>query len=182
MSNENQTEPVDIAATLAADGWNLSYTCLDSGGRDRPSKWSCMLGRAPGRGVMQVTYTKGAAHRRWTTGTAASLPYHRIIKGMGGAGNRVDQLFGHLTILQAEAIDNASEPEPPTLDEVVWSVVTDAGSVRHGQDFAEFAGDFGLDSDSIKARETFDACRDEWSGLVRIGADFDALETLFMDY
>jgi len=87
-----------------------------------------------------------------------------------------------LTVFEAEALDHATRAEPPTLDEVLWSVHLDASGVRHGQSFEDWCAEYGSDDDSIKARAAFDACRDEWSGLVRLGADFDALDLLFEDY
>lgn len=168
-----------ITKALSEDGWALTYTCSDEGDWKRPSVWQVTLTR---HGASLITpYTKGTAYRRWKD--RSPFGYRDGFVDLGGErGQKVAQRFGRLTICQAEAIDKGTEPEPPTLDEVVWSVLMDASGVRDGQLFEEWALEYGYDSDSIKARKIFDACRDEWSGLVRLGADFESLDTLFEDY
>lgn len=46
----------------------------------------------------------------------------------------------------------------PKLEEVCHSLLSDGAAYFDGQRFEEWAGDFGYSSDSIKAKETFEAC------------------------
>lgn len=46
----------------------------------------------------------------------------------------------------------------PKLDAVCHSLISDGSAFFDGQRFEEWAGDLGYDSDSIKAKETFEAC------------------------
>jgi len=55
--------------------------------------------------------------------------------------------------------------KPPTALEVMSSLLLDAGTVAYGQKFPEWADDFGYDSDSIKARDLYDACREQTEEL-----------------
>lgn len=46
---------------------------------------------------------------------------------------------------------------PPDVTDVLHSLLLDADALNC-RDFADWCGDFGYDTDSIKARETYDAC------------------------
>ncbi len=168
-----------IAATLADDGWALSHHCADAGTADKPSKWAVTLIR--NSASFTTEYTKGAGHRVWKSRLSwqsrGEGPPPKYVK----AGERVGMTMGRLSMFDARVRDEHTEPEPPTLDEVLWCLVSDASCVRHGQTFGDFAGDMGYDTDSRKAEGIFNACRDTWSALIRLGADFDALDALFQD-
>lgn len=45
----------------------------------------------------------------------------------------------------------------PDLTDVMHSLITDGGAID-SRDFSDWASDYGYDTDSIKARETYDAC------------------------
>ena len=158
------TTPEQIAETLAADGWTMEATVTDPGKADH-----CINGRT-------VESGKPSTHRvKLTRGQVThEMDYH---KGCGLRRNKVrrDHL-GRTTKLRE------TEPVPVTLDEAVWSLYMDAQTVAHGQTFADFCADYGYDEDSRKAEATFNACRDQWAALVRLGGDLDALSDLFADY
>ncbi len=46
----------------------------------------------------------------------------------------------------------------PKLEDVCASLLSDGSAFFDGQRFEDWAGDFGYDSDSIKAKETFETC------------------------
>jgi hypothetical protein len=46
----------------------------------------------------------------------------------------------------------------PTVDEVLYSLYMDSDVLNY-RSFSEWAGEFGYDVDSIKAREIYDACQ-----------------------
>ena len=167
-----------LLQTLTDSGWALDYVCAYAGGRTEPSRWLCTLKTA--RGLLQVPYSKGCGLRRWKSPIPFGLR-GGVSDLKGRPGERVG-FHQRLTIATAEALDKGTEPEPPTLEEVLWAVSMDAEGVRHGQSFDDWAGEYGLDTDSRKARKCFEDCRDAWAGLVRLGADFDALGELFEDF
>lgn len=186
------TDQEIITHKLESDGWSLTHHCINRGGYNKPSDWSVTIQR--NNQSFTTEYHKGAAHRRWKrrllfwTGTYTWSDYIQV-------GRRVQQILPRLkdpTKCKPEqqerqqlAIDEfaqLSEPESPTLDEVVYSLYMDANGVRFGQTFEDWCGEYGMDTDSRKALASYDACRNEWSALIRLGADFDALEKLFQDY
>ena len=164
------TRTETIAEALAADGWTMTANLDEPGDRNTESKWSIVLARKGGK--VECTYTMGPGHRQWT-----KVP--GVFSGV--KGDRLPQ-FGRLTVREAKDIDKWSEPITPTLDDIVYSLLMDTNSVRHGQTFKDWCDDFGADSDSIKAMSIFNACRDIWAGMVRCGADFDALDLMFQDF
>lgn len=70
----------------------------------------------------------------------------------------------------------------PQLVDVLYSLVMDAGYVRHGQTFEDFCSELGLDTDSRKAEATYDGCREEWNLLATLGINFEEAEEAFSDY
>ncbi len=112
-------------------------------------------------------YTQGIGHMpkyKMRRATVASNSYERFVAENG----KFDQL---------------GKPLPaPAIADVIYSLVSDAQCVRHGQTFEEFAADLGYDEDSRKAEAIFNACRDTWASLIRLGADLDALDNLFQDF
>ena len=68
----------------------------------------------------------------------------------------------------------------PALVDVLYSLVMDA-SVLDYDTFADWASDFGYDSDSIKAKKIYKACRKIAVKLNRL-IDLDAAREAFQDY
>lgn len=154
----------EVREALEQDGWGISHVWKDTGGWNRPSVATATITR--GRASYSTEFTQGAAHRVDRAGKSL------INFGLSYSISQYDR----------EQYDRTTKPAPPTLDGVLFCLFSDAGSVRHGQTFEDFVGDFGLDTDSRTAEKWFNACRDTWAALVRLGADFDKLETLFQDY
>lgn len=176
-TNPNTVETGSKDSALA--GWSLSYVCVKPGSRTEPSEWLCTL--RTDRGGLDVPYTKGCGLRRWK----APIPFgcYSGAKALKARpGQRVAYFHGRMTVDEAEALDKGTEATPPALDEVLWSALMDAEGVRHGQAFEDWCGEYGSDTDSRKAEKAFNSCRDEWAGLVRLGADFDALCKFFEDF
>jgi hypothetical protein len=153
----------------------MQYTliCKDAGGYNKPSVWDVTLTNN-GRSYT-VEYTIGCGVRRWKRLFTTSYWAKYIKRGqpVGQLPNLKD-CEANLTILQE--FDGLTEPIPPTLDDVLDCLVSDAGSVRHGQDFAEWCSEFGYDVDSRKAYKSYKGCIKEWQGLTRLGVDFEQLE------
>jgi len=179
--------PEQIVEILIKEGWSLDVKLINPGDRKTQSDWSVTINRQ-GKVGYTTKYHKGAAHRRWLSKDSHRFNIfcnqsrglfkdYRILKG-----KRIPQIINKLSVYMAEALDHYTEPAPPTIDEVIYCLLLDAGGVRHGQAFTEWAANYGYDDDSIKAKSCFEACRDIWSALVRLNADFDELDALFEDY
>lgn len=179
----------NIRDQLGAMGFSLSSHTVDAGGLNRDSVFSVTLTR---NGQSFTTeYRKGCGHRVWESRRDAGDYWWRHFK----PGKRVELLNVKLLnpkdcepgqrerqLAVFAEFERLTAPIAPTLEEVVYALHSDANCVRHGQSFAEFCGEFGYDADSRKAEACFNACRDEWSGLVRLDADFAALDELFVSY
>lgn len=173
----------EIGATLADQGWTLTHHCTDRGSYKEPSKWAVTISR-DGKSFT-TEYTMGSGFRQWSK-RAGSLLRHEWAGCFNNKrprpGTKVPLHLGGFSVDEAHLLLTCTEPTPPELPDVLWSLVMDAEGVRHGQTFEDWAADLGYDTDSRKAERCYNACRDEWSALVRLGADFDALNALFEDY
>jgi hypothetical protein len=142
---------------VTALGLSLSATCTDKGDVNSPSVWGVNLCRQ-GRNY-STEYTMGAAYRKYRAlGMGFPEPWQsKPIKG------------------------GESRPIPPTQMDVLACLVMDAGCVRHGQSLSDFGHDLGY-SDLQKGLDAYNGCLESWRGLVRLGLDLDALDTIFQDY
>ena len=113
---------------------------------------------------MASTFTAGGAHRHYKNGKPIALKY-----------------TGGYTIHELEQ-NQQSIPNEPILSDVLHSLLLDASCVMYGQTFEDFAAECGYDEDSREAERIYNACRDIYFGLVRLGADFEELADLFQDY
>lgn len=146
-----------------AMGLTLSATFVPfSQSRNKDEKhpslnWRVTL-KLQGKDVLTADYTQGSAH----------CPAHKSpIKH--STGKRDDYLTNCAiareceTGKRARAVGNggyfteSGRISPPELVDVLHCFLTDA-SVLDCRDFADWAGDMGMDTDSIKARNTYDAC------------------------
>lgn len=152
-----------IQQTLLDMGFTIDSKLVrdDFDGRQGSASWAVTISR--NGQAMQVEYTAGCAHRHYRNGKPIQLPCR---------GLTVDQL----------ADNKASKPNEPTLVDVISSVVSDTQCVAFGQTFEDFCDEFGYDEDSRSAERIFNACRDEFFGLNRLGANLDELSELFQDY
>jgi hypothetical protein len=71
----------------------------------------------------------------------------------------------------------SAHTNPPTVDEVLDSIASDARGVVE-QDFRDWCGDYGYDTDSIKALKTFKACQKIADKLRRFLPSFAAFAEL----
>jgi hypothetical protein len=195
---------MSLRQLLESKGWSLSVETVDPGGYKQESKFKVTVGCA---GQSYTTdYTSGWGNRVWRARnntprqTGPGFDYWAKYRkpgqpvalfpgahGFPGPGNlkapaecepsnqsRQTEVFASFAKL--------TEPILPTLTDVLYALNSDAQSVCHGQTFEDFCADFGYDDDSRKAEGIFNACRDTWCALIRLGADFDELSELFQDY
>lgn len=170
-----------INESLLADGWSISPILVNPGDYTTSSEWQITITR--NNAGFTVPYSMGSAHRVWSkTGRSMAAHMDRSKFGKMLPGKRVPTLMCKLTIEEAWILNNCTDPATPELADVMHSVVSDADTVRHGQTFDDWCEELGYDTDSRKAEKSFNACRDEWAGLVRLGANLDELSELFQDY
>lgn len=191
---------MDIQEQLESAGWSLSVETVNSGGYKVSAEYRVTVHRdnskvsayrGPGQSYT-TDYTSGWGNRVW-----AKQPY-----SVGCKWDRYDRKRGERAnvasnwkaVAECEPSQQAhqtkqlaefaqiTEPILPTLPDVMFSLVMDAQCVFDGQTFDDFCGDFGYDNDSRSAERIFQACRDTWCALIRLGADFDGLSELFQDY
>lgn len=103
--------------------------------------WEITLKRG-GREIITTDYMQGIAHVPEYTDPQYGRP-------------------GFMSIARHDAIRKACERgrrvNPPSISDVFYCLLMDAGAIDY-RDFSEWAEEYGYDSDSIKARETYDAC------------------------
>ena len=196
---ETRLTAAQIAEKLLADGWVVSYVIKDSGGYNHPSKFQVTVMKNKREFVTE--YTKGSAHRIWLKGASAAAD-HRCFNRLSVSiktyawrkyakdGQRVQMLPNFkMSSVNQDAFDDfrkLTAPIPPSIDEVLWALVSDANCVRNGNTLEDFCREFGYVSEKgdllLKGKAVYDTCRDTWSALLRLGADLDALQELFQDY
>lgn len=175
----------EIHNALTEDGWSLSHHCVDPGSYREPSKWAVTVQRS-GR-ALTTEYTMGFAYRHWTKDVFRfENPWtpmdQRVLGERPRKGTRSPSPYGRITLHHDRILREYTEPDPPELPDVLYCLLTAAEGVRHGQTFEEWCSEFGYDTDSRKAEQEYNVCRDQWMGLIRLEADFDILSHLFKDY
>lgn len=140
--------------------------------KHRSLNWRVTLKRN-GRDVITTDYSAGAAH---CPSYNAKVPHNwnrpaRMWQGMvcewecengfkaafSGLGS-----FGEFSAARerrkiGDEFRNARVPIMPEAADVVWSLVLDADVLNY-RGFSDWAGNFGYDDDSIKAKSLYDAC------------------------
>lgn len=71
-------------------------------------------------------------------------------------------------------------PKPPTLDDVLYALVSDAEACD--MSFDDWCSSFGYDTDSRKALDTYLACQRNATKLRKAGIDIDAERERLADY
>lgn len=122
---------------------------------------------------MSGTFTKGSAHRVWRRGWSGEYD-----RPKGAIPGRRAQLPWSPSKYDRNAYLAWSEPEPPTVSEVLDSLAVDVSSID--QPFEDWAQEYGFDTDSRKAEHMYEACRKEYYELRRLLGVRD-LETLLND-
>jgi len=73
-----------------------------------------------------------------------------------------------------------SKAVPPKVDEVLYSLVSEASACETS--FPEWCADYGYDTDSRKALETYHACQENAIKLQKAGVDINAHRERLADY
>ena len=73
-----------------------------------------------------------------------------------------------------------TKPTPPSLDDVLYSLVTDSRALDTC--FIDWCADFGYDTDSRKAESIYRACQENAFKLRKAGVDINAERERLADY
>jgi len=122
-------------------------------------------------------YKTGIGHRarRVVIGAGQDRKEFERLKSMNP---RKDRKNIEMFIQRFEGI---SKPVAPSLDDVLYSLITDADALS--MYFQEWADCFGYDQDSRKALETYEACRKNGEKLISAGITPDEkTREAFQDY
>ena len=142
---------------LESLGYKLQSTLVrdHEWGSNRMADWNCEL-TGPNGKTVSVEYHTGKGHRH-------------ILPGKGKMQ------------LRASMADwERSKPTAPELADLVHCLLLDSSA--SDQSFDGWCSDFGYDTDSRKALDTYLACQKAGSDLRSIGANIEQLQDLLQDY
>lgn len=137
----------EIEQAVEAYLQEIGVTYSVTGGHEttRDNDWKCdewrVQFRRPGRQDLVEQYYTGTGHRKLT-----KMAERELLQYYAKTTPRRRQAF----------IDANSKPVAPTATGPLYSLLRDAESAE--QNFHDWARDFGYDTDSIKARNVYDAC------------------------
>lgn len=180
-----------MSATIAnlIESLGVSMTCTEV--RENPhmdspmkggSHWSCILKRE-GR-EMQVYFSQGAAYRRWVErGARISHPRYANSVNRPVAPHDIRSKFPPVRgTFEKETVDlrdyraTCTEPIPPTVDNVLSCLASDAQGYDNTRNFEDWCADYGMDTDSRKAERSYRTIGEQAKALRHfMGADYDAL-------
>ena len=89
--------------------------------------------------------------------------------------------FGRLTVHDLTE-NKKSIPNDPSLEDVLYSLLSDSTAGRCGESFGEFCENYGYDDDSRNAFKVYEACQDQYTKMCRLGVDFEALDAILEDF
>lgn len=162
-----------------ADDWQaIEYTCELMNARRRVI-WTGSYKLGIGH-VKPLSYDEQPAHfhpgslKPGFTPDEANTSHHW--KRNGGRFDFKDKRTAELVTNTASKLAKFQNVAPG-LDDVCSSLLLDGAAFFDGQRFEDWAADFGYSDDSIKARETFEACDKTGRELAR-GLSRDELDSL----
>lgn len=166
------TETTDLNVALEALGYSVTFKllCDDFDGIKGSHTFTVKLDH--NGQSFETEYSAGCGHRHYD---GSCFPAHRN-------GDPIEYNYSGRMSIDEFAYRQRTIPNNPTLADVVGCIVLDAQCVADGRCFEDFASEFGYDEDSRRAEKAYNGCRDAYSALVRMGADFDGLAELFVDY
>lgn len=148
-----------LTSTLVASNPHLT---ADDEWAKTASHWLCHLTK--GNHTIPIHYSQGSAHRRWSqqklkhywgTYTRAEILKLSPVLGSRGLGGAPE------SIALRELRNLCSEPIPPTLPTVLDCLASDASSYETSRSFDDWASDFGMSTDSIRALATYNTIAEQ---------------------
>lgn len=95
-------------------------------------------------------------------------------------GQHFDYYTGAAWVEKARVSYMPDKPIPPSYDDVIHSLLMDASACE--QSFEDWCSEYGYDSDSIKALETYRACQKNADKLRKAGVNIEAERERLADY
>lgn len=125
----------------------------------------------------EATFSKGNVLRDFDFYTGIG---HRVIDGMVRA--RLREYYKATPNKRRHELEKASVPFPPFAASVLHSLILDSSACD--QSFDSWCADYGYDNDSIKARNTYDACQKNTDNMRAIFSrdQIEKLSELLQDY
>jgi len=127
-----------------------------------------------------VDYYTGIGHRKKLR-VFSNCPDYPYVYAKGKPIHIRDAL-GHLkyTPQVRKILLGYTAPLEPALDDVLHSLVLDSEAGK--ESFEDWCSDFGYDTDSRRAMDTYLKCQESGKKLVAMGIDIDRARELFQDY
>ena len=168
-----------IQDTINAYGVKLDATFLPASSFDdewRSKSINHAITLTRGGRCIQAIYSQGVAHQPHYKQGDNSVNHHRAMELSIEKGNAYRPRDMDRSMQFAKALPN------PSVVDVLWSLLMDSNGEL--SDFADFCGELGYETDSIKAKETFEACRDIKLKLQAMftSAEIDELNELYQDF
>lgn len=119
----------------------------------------------------QFDYFSGLAHRE------------RKAKLWGGQLEEYKRLSNSMTRLTQHGLEKllaVSKAKAPTLDDVLYCLVSDADAAE--MTFRDWCDNFGYDTDSRKAFDTYHACQETHDKLIKARINIEAQRERLQDY
>lgn len=169
------TEQKTLADFIAEHGLTMSASYQgrftnDATASSDDRKWDHFAWRvtiANGKRNYSTDYRMGIAHQHWDRKGA---PIHDLPRGEKWGEQVSQRIIGGrgLTVFDVECRDRYAKPTPPSLEDVLDSLRSDAESVENNPLFDDWAGDMGYDTDSRKAEKVFHACQEVRGQLIKL--------------
>jgi len=182
MTSNAIERSAEETATEFADSQGLEYSATfvplsqsrNSGNPNLTLNWRITISK--GQASITTDYQQGIAHLpgyKFVFGRRVSVDEHKEIARACEEGD----YYKHGGIY---ADSKRRKIEPPKLVDVMFSLVMDSSAIDAGC-FEEWASEFGYDTDSISARDTYDQCIAIALKLRQI-IDLDEAREAFQDY
>ena len=162
----------EINSKLAEMGYSMKCELVrDHDETDRMADWGITLTGPNGKSTV-VEYHTGCGLRTWV---CASWQCDYDLCKFFKKGERCT-----LSGRKAIAARKYTKATPPELGDVLSSLLMDSSACHDS--FEGWCSDFGYDTDSRKALETYLACQESGAKLRAIGANFDELGEVLQDW
>jgi hypothetical protein len=189
MKTKEYTLGDAINGTLGSSGWSMESSRPASGVEDDwPHVAYGVTIKKGGKIVLTTKFKMGVGHfLKGITNRACNLSRSQ---GLENALRTIknkphDSLVDKDLHARAAQYMAQQRKISPSLADVMHSLLSDGSAYFDGFTFEDWAGEFGYDPDSIKARKMWEAC-DETGRLISraLGgaSEIEALRELFQDY
>lgn len=143
--------------------------------------WSVVVRNA--NGEISTNYSQGAPHRVWR-GITSLLPdndWKPFFSERPRNGKPVPMIWKRVQFAD-DFIERHSVIQPPQLVDVMYCLVSDCAGIED-RTFFEWCDDYGMDNDSIRARDSYHTVQNQSVILRRmVGDSWDQLRELCNEY